>query len=49
VVENAKNKQRLQEVEDEILGLMASAGGKFLQDDALVEKLNQARISIIFI
>ena len=43
VIESAKNKERLQAVEDEILGMMASAGGKFLEDDALVEKLNQVK------
>ena len=47
VVESANNKRILQEVEDEILSLMSTAGGNFLENDTLVEKLNQVFPKIV--
>jgi dynein heavy chain len=42
-VENANNKKQLKVLEDEILDIMSSAEGHFLEDDVLVDKLNQAK------
>jgi dynein heavy chain len=43
VVQNAWNSRRLKETEDEILRVMATAAGNFLEDDMLVTKLNDAK------